>query len=448
MKKNTLLIIVFVSVFLLWLSIPPLSIQVPFLNKKIVVKPTVFRVPFLNKDVNMVRALKLGLDLQGGSRLVFLLDTAKIKKENVPAAVSAARDIIERRINFFGVNEPQLSLLKNGSDYKVVIELPGVKDPAQTAKTIGQTAQLGFAASSEKIVKEGTQSATIPSFIATKLTGAYLKKSSLVFDQKSGSPQVGLQFNKEGARLFAEITKKNKQKPLAIFLDNQLLTAPVVQDEIKDGNAVISGNFTIEEAKILVNQLNAGALPVPVRLVEQKTIEPTLGRENVQKSVTAGAVGLLSVIVFMVVVYRKNGILATISLLLYALYSVFIFQLSAIVLTLSGIAGFLLSIGMAVDSNILIYERIKEEKIENSDTALATRLGFEKALKAIKQANINTLLVAAVLFNPFNFSFLPISGSVRGFSLTLAIGVVLSLLTGVLVVKNILWSVYKIDKKQ
>ena len=422
--------------------------QIPLLKKSIMIKPKTIHIPIFNKEITTGKAVRLGLDLQGGSRLVFLLDTKKIQKDNIPAAVSAARDIIERRINFFGVNEPQLSLLRDGNTYKIAVELPGVKDPTKTAKTIGQTAQLGFATYKEEVVKQGTQSATIPSFIPTKLTGAYLKKATLVFDQKSGSPQVGIQFNKEGARVFAEITKDNKKKPLAIFLDNQLLTAPIVQDEIKDGNAVISGSFKVEEAKTMVNQLNAGALPVPVRLLEQKTIEPTLGEENVHKSLVAGAVGLLSVVVFMLVVYGKNGILATISLALYALYSVFIFQVSGIVLTLSGVAGFLLSIGMAVDSNILIYERIKEEKIGSGDIAMATRLGFNNALKAIKQANINTLLIAAVLFNPFNFSFLPISGAVRGFSLTLAIGVVLSLLTGVFVVKNILWYVYKIDTKK
>lgn len=447
MKKNTLSTIILVSLFFLWFSLPPFSVRIPPMNKTAIIKPKTIHVPFLKKEINVSRPIRLGLDLQGGSRLVFLLDTANIDKENIPDAVSAARDIIERRINFFGVNEPQLSLLKGGNVYKIAVELPGVKDPTKTAKTIGQTAQLGFSTYKEEVVKQGTQSATIPTFLPTKLTGAYLKKASLVFDQKSGSPQVGIQFNKEGARLFAEITKNNKKKPLAIFLDNQLLTAPVVQDEIKDGNAVISGSFKVEEAKTLVNQLNAGALPVPVRLLEQKTIEPTLGKENVQKSLIAGVVGLLSVVVFMLVVYGKNGILATISLFLYALYSVFIFQISGIVMTLSGVAGFLLSIGMAVDSNILIYERIKEEKIRTKDVALATKLGFKNALKAIKQANTNTLLIAGVLFNPFNLSFLPISGSVRGFSLTLAIGVVLSLLTGVFVVKNILWHVYKIDKE-
>ncbi|PJE63050.1 protein translocase subunit SecD [Candidatus Roizmanbacteria bacterium CG10_big_fil_rev_8_21_14_0_10_39_6] len=447
MKKNTLSTIILVSLFFLWFSLPPFSVRIPPMNKSTTIKPKTIRVPFLKKEINVSLPIRLGLDLQGGSRLVFLLDTANINKENIPDAVSAARDIIERRINFFGVNEPQLSLLKGGNVYKIAVELPGVKDPTKTAKTIGQTAQLGFSTYKEEVVKQGTQSATIPTFLPTKLTGAYLKKASLVFDQKSGSPQVGIQFNKEGARLFAEITKNNKKKPLAIFLDNQLLTAPVVQDEIKDGNAVISGSFKVEEAKTLVNQLNAGALPVPVRLLEQKTIEPTLGKENVQKSLIAGVVGLLSVVVFMLVLYGKNGILATISLFLYALYSVFIFQISGIVMTLSGVAGFLLSIGMAVDSNILIYERIKEEKIRTKDVALATKLGFNNALKAIKQANTNTLLIAGVLFNPFNLSFLPISGSVRGFSLTLAIGVVLSLLTGVFVVKNILWHVYKIDKE-
>lgn len=447
MKNNTLLHILITSLLLLWLVLPETTVKIPTLHTPLVIKPVSLQLPLLKKPIKIARNLRLGLDLQGGSRMVFLLDTTKLKKENINEAVSASKDIIEKRINFFGVNEPQLSLLKDASSYKIAVELPGIKDTEKTAQTIGQTAQLLFAQYTERTVKEGTSSAITPVFLPTGLTGAYLNKASLVFDQRSGSPQVGLKFNKQGTLLFAELTKKNIKKPLAIFLDNQLLTAPVVQDEIKDGNAVISGTFTVEEAKALVNQLNAGALPVPVRLMEQKVVEPTLGTDNIRKSLLAGFVGLLSVMVFMVIVYGKNGILATISLCLYALYSLFIFQYSGIVLTLSGVAGFLLSIGMAVDSNILIYERIKEERIGGGDPVLATRLGFEKALKAIKQANINTLVIAAVLFNPFNFTFLPISGSVRGFALTLAIGVVLSLFTGVFVVKNILWSVYKVDKK-
>ena len=247
--------------------------------------------------------------------------------------------------------------------------------------------------------------------------------------------------------MFGQITKRSVKKPLAIFLDTMLVTSPVVQQEITTGTAVITGDFTVDEAKELVNALNAGALPAPVRLIEQSSVEPTVGKDNVQRSIWAGMVGIASVAIFMIIVYGKNGLYSFISLGLYALMSVFIYQYVGIVLTLSGIAGLLLSVGMAVDANILIYERIKEEELEQKDKKIATRIGFDKALAAIKEANINTLLIAFILFNPFNFSFFPLFGSVRGFAATLTIGVLLSLFTGVVVTKNILWWAYGISAK-
>ena len=426
----SLFVLVLVS---LWIALPPFFL-----------KPKNPQLNILGKKIGLDQEYKLGLDLQGGSHLVFLIETKKIDPKDVTSAVEAARNIIEKRINFFGVSEPSIYLSKDAGVYKISVDIPGNKNPQQAIKQIGKVADLDFREYRTKTVKQGTQSAQIPYFVPTQLSGQYLKRASLVFDPQSGKPQVGLVFDKTGKKLFADITAKNIQKPLAIFLDQQILTAPIVQQAITDGQAVITGGFSIDEAKLLVNSLNAGALPAPIRLLEQKTVEATLGRANVQKSLIAGIVGLLCVALFMLIVYKKEGMVAIISLLVYAILSLALYKTLGIVLTISGIAGFLLSIGMAVDSNILIYERIKEEKLLLKDESRAVRIGFFRALGAIKSANFNTLLVCFVLFNPFNLAFLPEFGMVRGFALTLALGVLLGLFTGVFITKNILWQIYKI----
>jgi preprotein translocase subunit SecD len=439
--------VLFFSLFLFlcfWIALPPLSLMVPGLKKRVIIKPDKLEANVLGKKIGINNEYRLGLDLKGGSHLVFLIDTSGFSEVDSSIAADASRDIIEKRINFFGVSEPQIYLLKEGKNYRVSVDIPGNQNPEEAIKQIGKTAQLDFREYDTKTVKQGTQSAQIPYFKPTELGGQYLKKASLVFDQQTGKPQVSLQFNKVGGKLFAEITKNNIQKPLAIFLDEELLTAPVVQQAIKDGQAVISGDFKVEEAKMLINSLNAGALPAPIKLIEQKTIEATLGEENVRQSLVAGVLGLLCVAFFMIIIYKKEGLVAIASLLVYAIISLALYKVLGIVLTISGIAGFLLSIGMAVDANILIYERIKEEKLLLKDERIAVRSGFFRALSAIKSANFNTLLVCFILFNPLNFDFLPGFGSVRGFSLTLALGVLLGLFTGVFVTKNILWRIYKI----
>jgi len=441
--KNKLLFYLLLVLGCLWLAAPAITLKLPR-DKKLVLKPKELNLNILGRKVEINNQYKLGLDLQGGSHLVFLVDTKKIPKNDIESAVEGARNIIEKRVNFFGVSEPSIYLLNDRGTYKISVDIPGNKNPKEAIKQIGKIAKLDFREYFTREVKQGTVSAQMPYFLPTKLGGQFLQRAALVFDQQGGKPQVSLSFNKEGRRLFAEITKRNVQKPLAIFLDGQLLTAPIVQQEIRDGQAVITGSFTVEEAKILVNSLNAGALPAPIRLLEQKTVEATLGQANIQKSIFAGLLGLVFVVVFMIVVYKKEGLIATISLLAYAILSLAIYKTLGIVLTISGIAGFLLSIGMAVDANILIYERIKEEKKLLHDEQRAVRSGFFRALGAIKSANLNTLLVCFVLFNPLNFAFLPSFGMVRGFALTLALGVLLGLFTGVFITKNILWKIYKI----
>ncbi len=386
---------------------------------------------------------KLGLDLKGGSSLIFDADISKVKKEDLNDALNSARDVIERRINFFGVTEPQIQTVKTGNKYRLSVDLPGINNYEEAIKLIGQTAQLTFKELSDRKIATAT-----PIFLQltkdTGLTGIHISKSMIEFDSQTGKPQVGLKFNKQGTDLFAAITKRNIGKPVGIFLDNMPLTTPVVQTEILDGSAVITGNFTTDEAKKLTIAINSGALPLPIKLVEQKNIGPSLGETEVRKSVYAGTIGLIMVLLFMIIYYGRLGFIASLALIIYGLISLFIFKAIPLVLTLPGVAGFILSIGMAVDSNILIFERIKEEQRKGKSFDIAVRLGFGRAIDAIKDANITTLTVAFILFNPLGWEFLPQFGMVRGFALTLAIGVATSLFTGVVITKRLITMFYKV----
>lgn len=388
---------------------------------------------------------KLGLDLKGGSNLVFEADISKVKKEDLTDALNSARDIIERRVNFFGVTEPQIQTIKSRNIYRLSVDLPGISNYEEAIKLIGQTAQLTFKELDQTDTKIAT---TTPIFLQltkdTGLSGIHINKSTIEFDNQTGKPQVGLKFNKQGTDLFATITKRNIGKPVGIFLDNIPLTTPTVQTEILDGSAVITGNFTTDEAKKLTIAINSGALPLPIKLVEQKNIGPTLGDIEVKKSVYAGTIGLIMVLLFMIAYYGRLGLIASLALLIYGLISLFIFKAIPLVLTLPGVAGFILSIGMAVDSNILIFERIKEEQRKGKIFDIAVRLGFGRAIDAIKDANVTTLIIAFILFNPLNWEFLPQFGMVRGFALTLAIGVTTSLFTGVVITKRLITIFYKV----
>jgi len=382
----------------------------------------------------------LGLDLKGGSHLVFEADTKKVKPEDLQDALSSARDIIEKRVNFFGVSEPTVQNLKSGSNYRISVDLPGIEKVDEAIALIGRTAQLSF--KEEKIIDDKVASPT-PVLVETGLTGKHVKKASVDFNQQDGKLQVALSFNSEGAKKFGDITKRNVGKRLAIVVDNFLVEAPTVQQAIIDGSAVITGNFTVDEAKKLAIAINSGALPLSIKLVEQKNIGPTLGADEVKKSVYAGVIGLIAVLLFMIIYYGRLGMIASLALIIYGLISFAIFRIIPVVLTLPGVAGFILSIGMAVDSNILIFERIKEELRKGKEFNIAVKLGFGRAIDAIKDANITTLTVAFILFNPLNWEFLPQFGMVRGFALTLAIGVATSLFTGVVITKRLIEIFYK-----
>jgi preprotein translocase subunit SecD len=387
---------------------------------------------------------RFGLDLKGGSHLVFETDTTKVKKEDLQDALNSSRDIIEKRVNYYGVSEPVVQTIKSGNIYRISVDLPGINNVSEAIALIGKTAQLSFKEEASLEAKIATTTPIIARLTKdTGLTGKDIKKASVTFDNQNGKPQVALSFTKEGADLFAVVTKRNIGKPVAIVLDNFILSAPTVQQEILEGNAVVTGNFTIEEAKKLAISINSGALPLPIKLVEQKNVGPTLGEIEVKKSVYAGLVGLTMVLIFMIGYYGKLGIIASAALIIYGLISLAIFKIIPVVLTLPGVAGFILSIGMAVDSNILIFERIKEEMRKGKDFQIAIQLGFGRAIDAIKDANITTLTVAFILFNPLNWEFLPQFGMVRGFALTLGIGVATSLFTGVVITKRLIEIFYK-----
>ena len=391
----------------------------------------VFGYPLFGKKFD----LSLGLDLSGGSHLVFEANTSQLEAGKKEQALKSLRNVIEKRVNLFGVSESNVLQSSFEGKDRIVVELPGINDPKEATSLIGQTAQLLFAEVSES----ETDSTSTPSsqVIPTNLTGADLKSATTVFDQNTGNPSVSIEFLEDGSKKFEEITARNIGKPLAIILDGEIVSAPQVNEKIIGGVAQISGGFTLEEANKLEVQLNAGALPVPVKLVEEKTVGATLGADSVQKSIKAGLIGLIMVMVFMVLLYGKYGVVADVALIIFGIITLAIYKVVPITLTLPGIAGFLLSVGMAVDSNILIFERLKEE-IKTKPFGHALEVSFGRAWDSIRDANVATLVTAFILANPLDWSFLHVSGPVRGFAITLALGIGISLFTGIVVSRNLL----------
>ncbi len=377
--------------------------------------------------------IKRGLDLQGGTEVTLAADMSGVTVGDRQDALDSAREVIARRVDLYGVAESTIKTSVSGDNYRVLAALPGVTNPQEALELIGQTASLNFAEMSIS-----TEAATFDDLQPTGLTGKDLKKSSVGFDPQNGKPQINLEFTEEGGRKFGEITTRNIGKQVWILLDGQILTDPVVQQAILDGHAVINGEYTLEQAKNLVITLNAGALPVPISIIKQQNIAPTLGEASVESSLRAGAVGLALVALFMILNYGWLGVIAVIGLVIYGLLTLAVYKLVPITVTLPGLAGFILSIGMAVDSNILIFERMKEEMRKGNEWSRSMELGFGRAWDAIKDANIATLITTFVLFNPFDWTFLNSSGLVRGFALTLFLGICISLFTGIFVTRNLL----------
>lgn len=380
------------------------------------------------RDLN----LRLGLDLQGGSHLEYRTELKDVPSSEADEAVAGVRDVIERRVNAFGVSEPVVQTTKIGEERRIVVELAGVHDPQQAIALIGATPQLDFR---KEVPAENTadnQTAiTGSSFARTELTGRHLKRATVEFDQQLGNPEVSLEFDGEGTKLFAQLTKENLGKRIAIYLDGVPISAPVVQSEITNGRAVISGGFTLDEAKVLARNLRAGALPVPIELIGQQTVGPTLGRISVQDSVAAGVLGLVAVMVWMIVFYRLPGGVAAIALILYALIFLTLIRLLPVTLTLAGVAGFILSIGMAVDGNVLIFERLRENVRAGKTMRFAITDGFREAWSSIRDSHVTSLLSAIILYY-FGSSI------IRGFALTFALGTLLSMFTAITVTRTIL----------
>lgn len=440
-------------------------------TNNVVVLPQVAEIPF-----------NLGLDLQGGAHLVYEADVSGIPEGDRDGAIESARDVIERRVNTFGVSEPVVQVNKGmNGEYRIIAELAGIKDVSEAIRMIGETPILEF--------KEQGEAAEIPTgtigedgvitldldegWKNTELSGKYLKRASVQFNPNDGMPEVSLEFDAEGARLFEEITGRNVGRPVAIFLDGYVISAPTVNERITGGQASISGNFSIEEAKLLVTRLNSGALPVPVSLVSQKTVEASLGLASINNSLRAGLVGLLLVSLFMILYYRLPGLLAVFSLGLYGLTILAIFKalpvwlalglmvimvglifyifnemkifngalallfivlglllffyaIRPITLSLAGIAGFILSIGMAVDAHILIFARSREEMAAGKPVSQAMDEGLRRAWPSIRDGHISTIFTCLILM------FFGTS-SIQGFGTTLFIGVVISIFSAMVV---------------
>jgi protein-export membrane protein SecD len=491
----------------------------------------------------------LGLDLQGGTHLVYKADTADIPSSDRSEAIEGVRDVIERRVNAFGVSEPIVQTSKSGDEYRVIVELPGVTDVTQAIQMIGETPLLEFREQAApeldddqaqamkaynadakiraaeillSALDEGTdfaelakeksegpsaenggdlgefgRGAMVPEFdevifdkaetgkvypevvetmfgyhiikvenkttttndegveeekatarhiliqiqseeaaatanyVNTGLSGKHLDSAQVQFDQSTGQPEISLKFNDEGKDLFAEITKRNLSKPVAIYLDHAPISIPVVQAEITSGEAVITGSFTLEEAKILTRRLNSGALPIPISLLNQQNIGATLGQESVERSLFAGILGLVLVAIFMIAYYRLPGLLAVLALSIYALLVLAIFKLWPVTLTLAGIAGFILSIGMAVDANVLIFERLKEELRRGKPILSAVEDGFKRAWPSIRDSNVSSLITCVILIW-FGTSL------IKGFAITLGIGILLSMFSAITITRNFL----------
>lgn len=495
--------------------------------------------------------INLGLDLQGGIHMEYKADTSQIDSSQVGDAMQAVQDVIERRVNAFGVAEPVIYTTKSGSEQRLIVELAGVKDINQAKSLIQETPFLEFKEEGEpdesnqipeeeldKMNAEAKQKAEdvlkrvlagedfaelakensedpgskdnggdldfakkgmfVPefeevlfsenlkdgevhpelvetqygwhiikkieqrgegddlevhgahiliakaqqpepelNFVSTGLSGKNLKSATVTFqNQGLSEPQVSLKFDDEGTKMFADITKKNLGKRVAIYLDSQIISAPTVQSEITNGEAVITGNFTVDEAKKLVKRLNEGALPVPITLVTQQSVEASLGQVSLEKSLKAGIIGLILVVVFMLVYYRFLGLIASLALLIYTGLMISIFKVSAITpwsitLTLPGIAGFILSIGMAVDANILIFERTKEEIQRGRGAISAIEEGFRRAWTSIRDGNVSSIITCLILMEMG-------TGFVKGFAVTLLVGVLISMFTAVVITRTIL----------
>jgi len=419
-----LIALLIVSLFLFVYVVPQQANRgIDYFNQRVPLNiPQVAEVPF-----------RLGLDLLGGAHLIYQADLSQVNFADRSNAMEGVRDVIERRVNLFGVAEPIVQV--SGND-RLIVELAGIKDVNLAIKLIGETPFLEFREEKEntrEILEAQAQGQRLEesAFQTTGLDGQHLKRAQVFFDPQTGTPQVTLQLNDEGTELFAEITRRNLGKVVAIYLDGLPISLPVVQTEIPNGQAVISGDFTPQEAKLLATRLNSGALPVPINLISQQTIGASLGAESLKKSLTAGVYGLIFVALFMILFYRLPGIISVVALVVYVLIVLGVYKVLPVTLTLAGMAGFVLSLGIAVDANVLIFARMREELKGGKSLNQSIHEGFSRAWLSVRDSHIITLIGALVLYI-FTTSI------VKGFALTLGIGVITSLFTATMVTRKFL----------
>ena len=460
MRKNQstslLLTIIFIAIATIFINLP--AIPVRFTLPKLPSQKNPVKVDRIiggdkwnlkigNTSFQKDLSFRKGLDLAGGTSVTLQAQMKDIPAAQREDALESAKTVIENRVNLFGVSEPVVQTAKVNGDYRVLVDLPGVTDINQALSLIGQTAKLTFweegASGSAKLSSEsaslypyGVLQLFGDKAVQTNLTGADLKNTTVSFDTNTGNPQVQLQFTGDGAKKFADITQRNVGKIVAIALDQIVVEAPRVNEAITTGSAVISGQgFTLETAKQLQINLNAGALPISLKVLSQQAIGATLGQQSLDKSLFAGILGFVIIVIFMTVLYGRLGVIASVALVLYTLITLSLFRLVPVTLTLAGIAGFILSIGIAVDANILIFERMKEEIRAGRSRALALDLGFSRAWSSIRDSNIASLITCSVLYY---FG----TGIVRGFALTLALGVLVSLFFFFSVTRTLLYVFY------
>ncbi len=393
---------------------------------------------------------KLGLDLQGGIHLVYQADLKEIDRENHANAMEGLRDIIARRVDLFGIQEPIVRIQELDGRYRLIVELAGIEDPALAIEMIGETPFLEFKELRDEEeteiilekIREIQEAENIeevedweiafqdPYFISTNLTGQYLQESRVSYDE-FGRPVISLKFDAKGGELFGQITERNIGNPVGIYIDQEMISSPLVNEKITGGEAIITGEFSLQEARELSRNLNAGALPVPIELISQQSIGPTLGAISLEKSLIAGIFGFLAIVIFVILFYKFSGFLASLTLLFYITLFLSLIKVIPITLTLAGIGGIILSIGMAVDANILIFSRMKEEIKQGKEISYSVEEGFRRSWPSVRDGNLTTLMVAIVLFW-FGTSF------IQGFALTLSIGILISMFSAFFITKTFL----------
>lgn len=402
----------------------------------------------IDRDIKIYQ----GLDLQGGMEVLLEADLPADKAVDSDS-MAAAKSIVESRVNGLGVTEP---IVQSVGSRRILVGLPGIQDPEAAIATLRQTGLMEWVDTGSTYLEPGTKIKTdvatsveaseevtpTETIYKTILTGSDLKSVSVDFDQQTGVPQIAFVLNADGAKIFAEHTANNINRYLAIALDKVIISCPRINSAIPDGQGLITGQFTIDEAKSMVLQLRYGSLPVPLKVIDTRAVGPTLGQDSVQKSVRAGAIGLIIVLLFMLIYYRLPGFLADLALIIYALLTLALFKLIPVTLTLPGIAGFLLSVGMAVDANILIFERMREELRQGRTLQRAIESGFRRAWTTIWESNTSTWITCGILF-AFGSSFG--ASVVKGFAVTLALGVAVNMFTAVVVTRTFIHAAFAIS---